>query len=97
MPTDAEHQAKYQDNRNVLNAHGGMAATSESWAAVIAFYAALHLVERLAAQNNLHHQRHTGPGSRLQYLANHAQHQQILADYMALQTASLLSRSAKGF
>jgi hypothetical protein len=92
MPTDAEHQAKYQDNRNTLNAHGGMAATSEPWAAVIAFYAALHLVERLAAQANIHHRRHVGRGSRRQYLAGHAQHRQILADYMALYSASMLAR-----
>lgn len=92
MPTDAEHQAKHQHNAATLAAHGGLAGTSECWAAVVAFYAALHLVERLAAQTNLHHRRHSGPGSRHRYLAGHPQHRQILADYMALQSASEIAR-----
>jgi hypothetical protein len=92
MPTDAEHRDKYQDNVSVLNAHGGLSGTSECWAAVVAFYAALHLVERLAAQTNTHHARHRGRGSRLLYLSGHPRHNQILADYMALQTASEIAR-----
>jgi hypothetical protein len=92
MPTDAEHQAKVQHNTATLAANGGLVATSECWAAVVAFYTALHLVERLAAQNGIHHTRHNGMGSRRMYLASHAAHNQILADYMALQSASELAR-----
>ena len=49
MPTDAEHLAQYQHNHTLLYANGGLWRASPSWAAVVAFYAALHLVERLAA------------------------------------------------
>jgi hypothetical protein len=92
MPTDIEHAQKHQDSVRVLNAHGGLVAISEPWAAVVAFYAALHLVERLAAQSSVHHQRHSGVGSRHRYLARHPHHHQILADYMALQSASEIAR-----
>lgn len=84
MPTDAEHLLKYQDNRAFLNAQGGLTALSEVWATVVAFYTALHLVERLAAQAGIHHTRHRGQNSRQTYLTGHTQHSQILADYMAL-------------
>jgi hypothetical protein len=47
MPSASEHRAKYDHNRRFLNT--GLAATEPEWAAVVAFYAAVHLIERLAA------------------------------------------------
>ena len=49
MPCSAEHRDKYQANRNLLNTgnNGTPLATLDGcWAAIVAFYAALHLVEK---------------------------------------------------
>lgn len=92
MPTAAEHRDKHADNRALLDANGGLETSNECWAAVVAFYAALHLIELLAAAQNLHHRRHTGRGSRQRYLASHPQHTVVLSDYTALETASHVAR-----
>jgi hypothetical protein len=57
MPNSAEHQAKYTANRQFLNTgnNGTPLSTLDGcWAAIVAFYSALHLVDRLAARINLH-------------------------------------------
>ena len=92
MPTDAEHRIKYEDNRRVLTAHNGLDQTSECWAAVVAFYASLHLVERLAAFEGKHLVRHVGPGSREMFLRYHSDRKAILGDYTALRRASEQAR-----
>jgi phosphoribosylaminoimidazole (AIR) synthetase len=92
MPTEAEHLAKHTECRNLLNGPPVLATLSEPWAAVVAFYAAVHLVERLAAKDLQHHTKHAGIGSRNWYIQNHAQHNTIAADFMALYSASLVAR-----
>lgn len=92
MPSDDEHEAKHQDNSQFLTAIGGLPQPNESWSAVVAFYAALHLVERLAARVGVHHRRHAGHGSRQMFLSRNPAHRGILADYMALQSASEIAR-----
>jgi hypothetical protein len=69
-----------------------LAATNPEWAAVVAFYAAVHLIERLAAAEPtrpVHHRTHT---QREDYLRRHRQHRALLTDYVALQSASEVSR-----
>jgi len=92
MPTDAEHRIKYEDNRRVLAENNGLEQTSECWAAVVAFYASLHLVERLAALEGKHLVRHSGQGSRESFLRYHPDHKAILGDYTALRRASEQAR-----
>jgi hypothetical protein len=97
MPTDAEHLEKYRENVALLNAGGGLAALSEPWASVVAFYAAVHLVERLAAQVGLHHTSHGGRspqqwGRNSRHLFVNSHHPQILADYMSLFLAGHIAR-----
>jgi hypothetical protein len=92
MPTDVEHTAVYRDNRTVLDGSGGLLSTNSRWAAVVAFYAAVHLIERLAAQDGCHHTRHSGANSRQIYLAAHPVHHVLLHHLTALRTASELAR-----
>jgi hypothetical protein len=90
MPNSAEHDAKYRLNRALLDS--GLSATSPEWAAVVAFYAAVHLVERLAAaeaRGPVHHRTHA---DRFRYLRAHRQHRSILREYAELQDASEISR-----
>jgi hypothetical protein len=54
MPSSAEHKEKAQQHLDFL--HDG--SPTPVWAAVVAFYAALHLVERLCACENLHTDNH---------------------------------------
>lgn len=90
MPNSAEHRAKYELNRAFLDT--GLATTQPEWAAVVAFYAAVHLIERLAAvevRGPVHHRTH---GEREAYILRHRQHRILLRDYRKLQEASELSR-----
>jgi hypothetical protein len=90
MPNSAEHRAKYALNRAYLNT--GLAATQPEWAAVVAFYAAVHLIERLAAaepSGPVHHRTHT---QREIYLRRHRQHRAVLTDYLNLQVVAEISR-----
>ena len=97
MPSSAEHQTKYQENRTFLDTGGAggggpLAASNGPWAAIVAFYAALHLVERLASRSNLHHMPPGAHGQRDRWLRGHPQHRVIHAAYNHLRTASELSR-----
>jgi hypothetical protein len=90
MPSSAEHRAKYQANRQFLDTgyNGTSLSTLDGcWAAIVAFYAALHLVDRLAALINLHPAAH---GDRLRFLASH--HRTMFADYNDLKVASEIAR-----
>ena len=92
MPSSAEHQAKYQLNRAFLNSNSGLAGGDRMWAATVAFYSALHLVERLAARQNIHHMPPNAHGQRTRYLTTHPQHHVIFRDYRELRIASELAR-----
>jgi hypothetical protein len=90
MPSSAEHHDKYQANRNLLNTgnNGTPLSTLDGcWAAIVAFYAALHLVDRLAARINLHPGNH---GDRLSFVSS--KHRPIFANYNTLKTASETAR-----
>src|SRR5262245_17056165 len=85
MPSSAEHKEKAQQHLDFL--HSG--ALTPEWEAIVAFYAALHLVERLCACENLHIANHH---ERLSWLAKHAKHRAIHPDFLALYDASLVAR-----
>ncbi len=88
MPTDQEHNDKVLDNRTFLALNGGLVNVNPRWAAVVAFYEAVHLVERLAAHDGVDNKRHTGNNSRQLYLSAHPRHHVLLADLTALRSAS---------
>jgi hypothetical protein len=74
MPNSAEHQAKYTANRQFLNTgnNGTPLSTLDGcWAAIVAFYSALHLVDRLAARINLHPTPPGAHGTRLAFVTRH--------------------------
>lgn len=88
MPSSKEHKEKAERNRRTLDhliASGG----NPEWIAVVAFYTALHLVERLAARENLHHSKHP---DRLDYLTRHKQHRALHPHFQAIFDASLVAR-----
>ena len=90
MPNSAEHHAKYVANRQLLDtANNGtpLSTVDGCWAATVAFYAALHLVDRLAARINLHPATH---GDRMRFVTRH--HRPIFADYNDLRVASEIAR-----
>ena len=87
MPTAAEHLAKATHNRRVLALLDLPRAAD--WAAVVAFYSALHQVERLTALDGLHLERHP---DRFDYLWSHADHSQIVIDYRKLAEAAHVAR-----
>lgn len=89
MPTGHEHAAKYRDNKAFLLSNGGLVNHHPAWAAVVAFYAAVHLVEQLAARDGRHNADHR---DRDVYLAGHRDHNEIQADFAALLRASKTAR-----
>jgi hypothetical protein len=92
MPTEVEHAEKYRANRAILDGPPPLSSVSAPWAAIVAFYAALHLIEQLAAREGIHHTRHTGHASRDRYLAFHPDHNVLAASFGALLSASLVAR-----
>jgi hypothetical protein len=90
MPSSAEHRAKYEANRHHLNTGNNgtpLSTLAGCWAATVAFYAALHLVDRLAARVNLHPANHTDRNSFVT-----SQHRPIWNAYNALYGASRTAR-----
>lgn len=92
MPDETEHDAKYRENRAILDGPPAFSTVSKPWAAIVAFYAAVHLIEQLAARDGVHHTRHTGSALRALYLATHAVHSVIGPELSALLSASMVAR-----
>lgn len=87
MPSSAQHREKAERNSLCLQALLG--GSSPEWMAVVAFYTALHFVERLAACDNVHNAKHP---DRLDYLKRTKKHRCIYTAFLALFDASLVAR-----
>jgi hypothetical protein len=85
MPNSKEHKAKADATRAVLPVLAG----SPEWTAIVAFYLAMHLVERLAACENVHNAKHP---DRFDYLKKSRKHKRIHAAFSALFDASHVAR-----
>lgn len=86
MPKASEHKAKAESNLRFL----GTINVDEypDWAAVVAFYTAVHFVEGVRAKAaEGHSQNHD---DRLTYVAN--RHNKIHTNYHILQNVSMLAR-----
>jgi hypothetical protein len=92
MPSETEHAEKYRQNRAMLDGPPVLSSVSGPWAATVAFYAAVHLIEQLAAHDGIHHARHVGQASWAGYLATHPVHSVLVPDLSALLSASLVAR-----
>jgi hypothetical protein len=88
MPNSQEHRAKADRNRAFIDNLQGAVEDSD-WIAVAAFYAAVHLVERLCATENKHH---IGHSSRLAWVYRHRQHRAIHTAFSILYDASRIAR-----
>jgi hypothetical protein len=90
MPTNAQHAVKA--DRNLAMLRDIDIAAHPEWAATVAFYRAVHLVDRLAALNpgrSLHPDNHS---AREQFVRS--KHKTISADFNALHDAADLARYA---
>lgn len=85
MPSAAEHQAKAAHNRAFLNTITD--PTYCDWMAVVAFYVAVHLVERLFALQGRHNQDHRGRNRAVR-----RQLRPIHRNYRALYNLSMVAR-----
>ena len=92
MPNESEHAEKYRQNRVMLDGPPTLVSVSGPWAATVAFYAAVHLIEQLAAHEGIHHARHVGQASRAGYLATHPVHRVLVSDLSALYSVSRIAR-----
>jgi hypothetical protein len=95
VPSSAEHRAKHLANRQLLDTgnNGTPLSTLDGcWAAIVAFYAALHCADRLAAilSPPFHPTPPGAHGARLKFL--YSRHRGIYADYNELKTASEIAR-----
>jgi len=89
MPTAEEHLVKYRLNRAFLDSNGGLVNHEPRWAVIVAHYTAIHLVERLAARENLHSGSHS---RRDAFLAEHPDHHIIYRAFFQLRIASESAR-----
>jgi hypothetical protein len=86
MPTASQHKTKAERNRQFLD--GIQIDGYPEWAAVVAFYTAIHVVERVRAASG--HGDSTGHEDRLGYVQH--EHPRIHGPYHLLQNVSMLAR-----
>lgn len=88
MPNSKQHREKAERNHQFLTTVDGK---YHDWSAVVAFYTAVHLVERLRTiMPNATDQHSTDHQSRLDFL--HGRHAAIHHAFRELYNASLLAR-----
>jgi hypothetical protein len=85
MPTPKQHQQKADDNRAFLNAI--LSTGPPEWVATVAFYTAVHLVEKLLAYSGNHSKNHEERGSAVR-----KDFRQIYSQYHELFNNSLIAR-----
>jgi hypothetical protein len=85
MPNPSQHQNKARKNRQFLDSID--CDKHPDWAAVVAFYTAVHLVEQLRALDGQDSQNHQ---DRLQYVQTN--HRSIHAEFHQLLNTSKLAR-----
>ncbi len=88
MPNSQEHKAKAARNRTFVDSIKGAVENSD-WVAIAAFYAAVHLVERLCAAESKHHVSHN---ARLAWVYRHRLHHSIHTAFAVLYDASRIAR-----
>ena len=88
MPSSKEHKAKADLNRAFVDSVKDNLAFSD-WVAVAAFYAAMHLIERLCAKENTHHISHN---SRNAWVNRHLGYSDTQIAFSALYDASRIAR-----
>jgi hypothetical protein len=87
MPNSKQHREKAEHNRAFLATID--VKSFPDWASVVAFYAAVHLVERLRAKTNEHSVNHE---DRIDFLHGKPYRSTIFAAYHVLFNASLIAR-----
>lgn len=86
MPTASQHKVKAEHNRKFLDTIS--VQDFPDWVAVVAFYTAVHLMERVRAASG--HGDSVDHGDRLAYIQRF--HVTIHSQYHLLQNVSMLSR-----
>ena len=85
MPSQSQHQTKAKSNRDFLSQIDRNARSD--WAVVVAFYTAVHLVERLRSLDGQHSTNHQ---ERLSFVQ--ASHRNIHTEYHQLYNLSRIAR-----
>ncbi len=85
MPNSSQHQNKARNNREFLDSFDSN--SHPDWAAVVAFYTAVHLIERLRALDGQDSENHQ---DRLRYVQ--ANHRTIHYEFHQLLNTSKLAR-----
>jgi|GEM_PF-736468 hypothetical protein len=95
MPTGDEHKKKYINNKKVLKLLNIQDKDQCDWIATIAFYSALHIIEKELAKENKHFRTHM---EREQYINGEPKYckNQIAAKYKQLSTNSKIARYGPG-
>lgn len=88
MPNSQQHRDKASHNRSFLDTIA--VDQYPDWAAVVAFYTAVHLVERLTRLPNAADQHSTDHQDRLQFVQRH--HRPIHTAFHELWNAALIAR-----
>lgn len=90
MPSENEHQKKYEDNKSLLENELDISkSTRYNWISTVAFYAVLHLVEARLATYGFHSANHTQRGNLVNTYRDFAQ---IRSKYKVLHTRSIVAR-----
>ena len=91
MPDTHQHLRKYNSNKNLLNSQEMNPETTEhcDWVIIVAFYSAIHLIEKVLAENDSHTHNHL---QRLDRIEQDEKFKKIRAKYNALWNKSSIAR-----
>jgi hypothetical protein len=90
MPTPKEHIEQYRKNKNTLNKIMAMDKPPYDWVVTIAFYTAIHLVERFIVEHR--HKPSINHEDRMNWVTKIDILKPIRAYYTSLSTSSWQSR-----
>lgn len=91
MPEAEAHEKQYKHNKNLLQCNVLQSEENYDWAITIAFYSAMHLIEKFFAEKGIHNKSHE---ARNRFVANEAtlKRKRIPIQYNLLYNQSIRSR-----
>lgn len=92
VPSEKEHQKKYNDNKDLLENELEISnSTRYNWIATVAFYSALHLIEEKLATYGIHSKNHK---ARENMVNTYRDFKTVRVKYKMLYTWSIVARYA---
>lgn len=99
MPTDAEHLTKYRVNKRLLDSDEMNVERTKhfEWVAIVAFYSAMHLIEKELFASPSSPQKHTSNHKeRNDIISKYSEFRSIRSSYNILQTNCWKARYLAG-